>query len=108
MTTPTDTRCCPPVTEAALDEEAAQRLAGVFAALGDPVRLRLFSLIASRPDGSCACDLVGPLGRSQPTVSHHLRALHEAGLVDRERQGRWIWYSVHPEALLEAATLINC
>ncbi|HCV35860.1 MAG: metalloregulator ArsR/SmtB family transcription factor [Acidimicrobiales bacterium] len=108
MTSVTDVRCCPPITEAALDGEAANRLAAVFSVLGDPIRLRLFSLIASRPDGSCACDLVEPLGRSQPTISHHLKALHEAGLVDRRRRGRWIWYSVRPQALLAAATLIAC
>ncbi|MBT3246383.1 MAG: winged helix-turn-helix transcriptional regulator [Actinobacteria bacterium] len=108
VTAATDLQCCPPITEAALDDETAHRLAGVFSVLGDPIRLRLFSLIASRPEGSCACDLVGPLGRSQPTISHHLKALHEAGLVDRERRGRWIWYSVRPKALLAAATLISC
>ncbi len=108
MTPATDAACCPPITEASLDAEEANRLAGVFAVLADPVRLRLFSLIASRPGGSCACDLVEPLGRSQPTVSHHLKALHQAGLVARERRGRWIWYSVRPEALAEAASLLSC
>ncbi|MBM16667.1 MAG: transcriptional regulator [Actinobacteria bacterium] len=108
MTSPTDIACCRPVTEAALDDASAIQLAAVFAVLGDPVRLRLFSLIASLPDGSCACDLVEPLGRSQPTVSHHLKVLFESGLVDRERRGRWIWYSVRPEALASASILITC
>lgn len=108
MKSPSAIACCPPVTEAALDDETAHRLAAVFAVLGDPVRLRLFSLVASQPGGSCACDLVEPLGRSQPTVSHHLKVLFDSGLVDRERRGRWIWYSARPEALATAAELINC
>jgi ArsR family transcriptional regulator len=70
-------------------------LARSFAALADPARLRLLSMIATAEAGEvCACDLVEPLGKSQPTVSHHLKILHEAGLVKTERQGRWIWYSV--------------
>lgn len=68
--------------------------------MADPARLRLFSLIAAQPSGEvCACALVEPLGRSQPTVSHHLRVLYEAGLVDRERRGTWIWYWVVPGRL---------
>jgi len=100
--------CCPPVTEAALDLESSQRLAAVFATLADPVRLQLFSLIASQTEGSCACDLVDTLKRSQPTVSHHLKTLYQAGLVERQRRGRWIWYTARPEALNEAATLLTC
>src|SRR5919197_4581582 len=77
---------------APLDEPEAKELARMFAALADPSRLRLFSLIAAQPGGEgCACALVEPLGRSQPTVSHHLRVLYEAGLVDRERRGDWGW-----------------
>ena len=69
-------------------------------ALADPIRLRLLSLIASRADGeTCACDLVAPAGRSQPTVSHHLKVLREAGLIEGERRGTWIWYRVVPERL---------
>lgn len=92
--------CCGSLREAPLSEADAVRLAHAFAALADPARLRLLSLLAAAEDGEvCACDLVAPLGRSQPTVSHHLKVLSEAGLVRSERRGRWIWYSVVPERL---------
>jgi ArsR family transcriptional regulator, arsenate/arsenite/antimonite-responsive transcriptional repressor len=94
-----DPVCCPPLLEGALAEEDAEALAGAFKALADPARLRLVSIIASSPEGRCACDLVAPIGRSQPTVSHHLRVLREAGLVESERRGPWIWYRVVPERL---------
>ena len=78
----------------------ADRLAGQFAALADPVRLRLLSMLATSPDGAiCACDLVEPVARSQPTVSHHLKVLADAGLVTRTREGRNIWYAPVPTAL---------
>lgn len=92
--------CCEPVLTAVLTEDEADELAAAFKVLADPVRLRLLSLIANQPGGEvCACDLVAPLGRSQPTVSHHLKVLHEAGLVDREKRGSWVWYAVVPERL---------
>jgi ArsR family transcriptional regulator len=92
--------CCAPVTAAVLDEEAATRLATVFKALSDPARLRLLSMIAAaEPGEACACDLVEPVGRSQPTVSHHLALLVEAGLVEREKRGKWAWYRVVPAQL---------
>lgn len=92
--------CCPSILAAPLDESEAAELAQGFAALADAARLRLFSLIAAQPDGEvCACALVEPLGRSQPTVSHHLRILFEAGLVDREKRGTWVWYWVVPDRL---------
>jgi ArsR family transcriptional regulator len=90
--------CCPSVLEAPLADDEAVALARSFAALADPIRLKLLSLIASQ-DEVCACELVEPVGRSQPTVSHHLRTLFEAGLVDRERRGTWIWYRVIPERI---------
>jgi ArsR family transcriptional regulator len=90
--------CCDPVLETPLDEEQAALIAGWFKALADPARLRLLSLIAAR-DETCACDLVEPLGVSQPTVSHHLKVLFQAGLVDRERRGRWVYYRARPESL---------
>jgi ArsR family transcriptional regulator len=90
--------CCPAVTEAALSEPDATELARVLAALGDPVRLRLFSLVATNGQ-VCSCDLEGPLGRSQPTVSHHTRLLAEAGLIVGEKRGKWTWWSVAPERL---------
>lgn len=93
------TACCPPLLDGALGEHDADALASAFKALADPARLRLVSIIASSPEGRCACDLVAPIGRSQPTVSHHLRVLREAGLVESERRGPWIWYRVVPERL---------
>lgn len=91
--------CCSSLA-APLDEGEAAALAAAFQALADPARVRLLSLIASAPGGEvCACDLVAPVGRSQPTVSHHLRVLYEAGLVDRERRGQWVWYRAVPERL---------
>lgn len=96
--------CCASVLAAPLDDDEAASLAHGFAALADPTRLRLLSLVASAGE-VCACDLVEPSGRSQPTVSHHLKVLHDAGLVARERRGTWIWYRVVPERLaaLESA-----
>ena len=90
--------CCPSVLDAPLKEHDAQQLASAFAALSDPVRLRLLSLIAAEGE-ICACDLVEPVGKSQPTVSHHLRVLHEAGLVERDKRGTWMWYRVVPGRL---------
>jgi ArsR family transcriptional regulator, arsenate/arsenite/antimonite-responsive transcriptional repressor len=91
--------CCAPVLDGVLTEPDAADLARQFKVLADPARLRLLNLIAASPDGACACELVEPIGRSQPTVSHHLKALREAGLVESERRGTWIWYRVVPEQM---------
>ncbi len=92
--------CCGSLREAPLSETDAGELAHAFAALADPVRLRLLSLLAAADGGEvCACDLVAPLGRSQPTISHHLKVLSEAGLVKGEKRGRWVWYSIVTERL---------
>ncbi|MCO8127896.1 metalloregulator ArsR/SmtB family transcription factor [Acidimicrobiia bacterium EGI L10123] len=92
--------CCQPVTASLLAEDEAEELAGLLKVLADPARLRLLSLVATAEAGeACACDLVEPLGRSQPTVSHHLSLLVEAGLLSREKRGRWAWYRVVPERL---------
>lgn len=92
--------CCAPVVASPLSEDAAEELAAAFKVLADPVRLRLFSLIAADPEGEvCACEVVDALGRSQPTISHHLKVLHEAGLLDREKRGTWVWYRAVPERL---------
>lgn len=100
-TTPTEEQvCCTPLLAAPLADHDAGELARGFHALADPARLRLLSLIAAQPDGEvCACELVEPLGKSQPTVSHHLKVLYEAGLVGREKRGTWVWYWVVPERL---------
>jgi ArsR family transcriptional regulator len=93
-------QCCAPVLSAPLREDEADELAAAFKILADPVRLRLLSLIANAPDGEvCACELVTPLGRSQPTISHHLSVLADAGLVQRDKRGRWAWYRAVPERL---------
>jgi ArsR family transcriptional regulator len=92
--------CCAPVGSADFDEADAAELAKGFAALSDPVRLHLLSLIAAGGvNGACVCDLIEPSGRSQPTVSHHLKVLREAGLVTSEKQGTWAWYHVVPDRL---------
>lgn len=92
--------CCTPLFEGVVDPDAADDMASTFAALGDPVRLRIVSMLAAAPEGTaCGCDLEGPLGLSQPTVSHHLKILREAGLVEGDRQGRWVHYRVVPERL---------
>ena len=91
---------CPPLSARALDADEAKRLAGALKALADPARLRLLSLIHAQPDGeACVCHLTEPLGLSQPTVSHHLKVLLDAGLVERERRGSWAYYRVVPEPL---------
>jgi ArsR family transcriptional regulator len=83
--------CCTPLLQAPLDDGDARELADAFKALADPVRLRLLSLIASAPDGTaCSCDLEEPVGKSQPTVSHHLSVLADAGLITKEKVGRWV------------------
>lgn len=92
------TNCCGPVLAAPLDERAADELAAAFKVIADPVRLRLLSLIAQAGE-ICACDLVVPIGKSQPTISHHMSVLADAGLVHREKRGKWAWYSVAPDRL---------
>lgn len=90
--------CCTSVTAAPLGAADAELLARGFAALADPVRLRLLSLVASAEE-ICSCDLQAPLGKAQPTVSHHTKALAEAGLIAGERRGRWVYWRVVPERL---------
>jgi ArsR family transcriptional regulator len=92
--------CCPPVLEAPLGEADAKDLARVFAALADPVRLRLLNLIATTGE-VCSCELLAPLGRSQPTVSHHTKVLADAGLIAGEKRGRWVWWSVVAERVAD-------
>lgn len=92
--------CCPSILTAALGLDEASELARGFSALGDPVRLRVLSMLAAAPAGEvCVCEFVEPLGKSQPTVSHHLKILGEAGLVHGERRGKWVWYSLDPTRL---------
>ncbi|NUR59864.1 MAG: helix-turn-helix transcriptional regulator [Catenulispora sp.] len=102
-----DAVCCTPLVREPLRETDAADLAKVFKALADPVRLRLFSLIASFDGGqACVCDLTGEFDVSQPTISHHLKVLRDAGLVDSERRGTWVYYWVLPEALARLSGLL--
>lgn len=95
-----DATCCPGLAAAPLDDERATELARVFKALGDPVRLRLLSMIASRDGGEvCVCEMTPAFDLSQPTISHHLKLLRQAGLIDCERRGTWVYYWVLPGAL---------
>ena len=100
--------CCPTISEAPLSEADAIELTRGFAALADPARLRILSILASAPGGEvCACDLVEPVGRSQPTVSHHLKVLSEAGLIVGDKRGRWIWYRLVPGRLADLRTVLT-
>jgi DNA-binding transcriptional ArsR family regulator len=99
--------CCPSLLDAPLSETDAEDLARAFAALADPVRVRLLGLVAQAGE-VCSCDLVPTLGKSQPTVSHHTKTLSDAGLIVGDRRGRWVWWSIVPErvqALHDALTI---
>ncbi|MEV5486188.1 MULTISPECIES: ArsR/SmtB family transcription factor [Streptomyces] len=100
--------CCPGLLTALLDEEQAVELAKVFKALGDPIRLRLLSMIASRQGGEvCVCDLTPAFELSQPTISHHLKLLRQAGLIDCERRGTWVYYWLLPEMTDKLAGILT-
>jgi ArsR family transcriptional regulator len=91
--------CCTPLLESPLEEHEAGMVARAFRVLADPARLRLLSAIAARPEGeACVCELLPFLELSQPTVSHHLKVLHDAGLLWRERRANWVYYGIRPEA----------
>ena len=105
MTTPSNiagagAACCGGTPR--LDLEAARRLADQLSAIADPVRIQMLSIMASSATGEvCACDFVEPIGKSQPTISHHLKVLNEAGLISGDKRGRWIWYRRAPGAIDE-------
>ena len=100
--------CCSPIIGGVLDEDAAERLARVFRALGDRHRVRLLSLIAAADGGeACVCDLTGPVGLSQATVSFHMKQLVEAGLVTREQRGKWAYYRVVPGTMTALASALR-
>ncbi len=97
-----------PLARAPVEEGLATELASLFKALGDPVRLRLLSLIGSQPRGeACVCDLVGAFELTQPTISHHLKVLREAGLVRGDRRGTWVYYRVEPTAFERLRSLLR-
>jgi ArsR family transcriptional regulator len=107
--TPVETlACCAPLTKEPLTADAAVRIAPLLKALADPVRLRLLSLVASHADGeACGCDLNDAFDLSQPTISHHLKVLHDSGLLDRSKRGVWVYYRVRPDALADLGALIG-
>lgn len=98
--------CCTPLSGEPMGEEQADRVAPLLKALADPVRLRLMSMVLSHEGGeACVCDLTPAFDLSQPTISHHLQVLHEAGLLNRERRGVWVYYQARPEAMQAMTTL---
>ena len=100
--------CCSPLSREPLSEDAAEQVSVVLKALGDPVRLRLISLVASHEGGEAfVCDLNEAFDLSQPTISHHLTVLHEAGLLEREKRGTWAYYRARTEVLENLAALIG-
>jgi ArsR family transcriptional regulator len=103
-----DVPCCTPIAGAPLGADEAADLAAVLKALADPARLRLLSVIQAAAGGeACQCDLTAPVGLSQPTVSHHLKVLHEAGLVTREKRGAWAYYRAVPAQLSAVANALT-
>ena len=99
--------CCPPLSRKPLSQSQAEQIAPLVKALADPVRLRLLSIVASHAGGeACVCDLTDCFELSQPTISHHLKVLHDAGLLDREKRGTWVYYRVRSAALTALAALI--
>lgn len=100
--------CCPPISHRRIPAEVAVALAPAFKALGDPVRLQMMSMIASAADGEiCVCDLTPDFGLSSGTISYHLKTLREAGLVDAERRGTWVYYRARPGVIRQLAALLD-
>jgi ArsR family transcriptional regulator len=100
--------CCAPLTRQPLSPEQAERVAPLLKALADPVRLRLLSMVAAHTDGeACVCDLQEGFDLSQPTISHHLKVLHQIGLLERSKRGVWVYYKVRREALRDVAALLG-
>ncbi|WP_188042701.1 ArsR/SmtB family transcription factor [Changpingibacter yushuensis] len=105
---PTNATCCEALTVEAVSPAHAERVARVFKVLGDPTRVMLLSLIATSPEGeACICDLTGPVGLSQPTVSHHMKQLSDAGLVTREQRGKWAYFRAMPGAIDEITNALG-
>jgi ArsR family transcriptional regulator len=99
--------CCAPLDAPSLSEADARATAALFRALADPHRVKIVNLLATSPDPVCVCEFTGPLGLSQPTVSHHLKKLVTAGLLDREQRGTWAYYSLNRDALGRLATVAD-
>jgi ArsR family transcriptional regulator len=99
--------CCAPLAAATISDAEAEATARIFRALADPHRVKIVNLLATAGEPVCACDVIAPLGLSQPTVSHHLKKLTEAGLLEREQRGRWAYFSLDPEALRTLAAVVD-
>ena len=100
--------CCSPLVQEPIGAEQAERIAPLLKAIADPVRLRLLSLVASHAEGeACVCDLNDAFDLSQPTISHHLKVLHDSGLLDRTKRGVWVYYSVNRGPLADLGVLIG-
>ena len=110
LLTPADSAaCCTPLSAQPMTMEHAEQVAPLMKALADPVRLRLMSLVASHEGGeACMCELTDAFELSQPTITHHMKVLHDAGLVDRDKRGVWVYYRVRPQALAAIGALIGC
>jgi ArsR family transcriptional regulator, arsenate/arsenite/antimonite-responsive transcriptional repressor len=102
-----DPTCCRPLDAPALSAEEADATAALFKALADPARVRIVNLLATSDEPVCVCELIGPLGLSQPTVSHHLKKLTNAGLLQREQRGVWAYYSIDEDALARVRALLE-
>ncbi len=99
--------CCGSLSAVALSDEEAAATAEVFRALADPARVRIVNVLATSGEPVCVCNLIAPLGLAQPTVSHHLRKLTDAGLLEREQRGKWAYYSLRPEAVAKLAVVVD-
>jgi ArsR family transcriptional regulator len=99
--------CCAPLAAPALSQDEAAATAELFRALGDPARVRIVNLLATADEPVCVCELIEPLGLSQPTVSHHLKKLTDAGLLEREQRGRWSFFAINGEAMARVAALAD-
>ncbi len=106
-TTPTAISCCAPLAAPAIDDAEAIATAEIFRALGDPARVRIVNLLATSREPVCACELYEPLGLSQPTVSHHLKKLTDAGLLEREQRGKWAFFSLKRDAVEKLAAIAD-
>jgi len=107
MTSAAPVACCGPLTASALSDEQAAATADVFKALADPARVRIVNVLATSDEPVCVCHLIEPLGLSQPTVSHHLKKLTDAGLLEREQRGKWAYFSLKPGAAEKLATVVT-
>lgn len=106
-TVETPLECCAPLGAPALDEDEALATAELFKALGDPARVRIVNVVATRGEPVCACELYEPLGLSQPTVSHHLKKLVDAGLLEREQRGKWAYFALKRDAVDKLAAVAD-